>query len=1032
MRYIEFKLLFASALLVLAAQTQAACSPYLGFATFNEFFKDRSNQANDSDDMLEVKILDGSIDSSIYETWTVRVCEVNEAGNNNDNDGCSPTISVGDFGDTVAPWLILKDGNIGRYMNFKTQFDAILKDGNGDVIDYVSVDGGSDLEEAGCPSSSMPYPFSAGQPGNTDKFIFRIPDGTGSWDFESSASAVPTENASNDGNSGFNLTIDDAIVTAGSTATVNVNLSPSSTGTVTVDYYTFDGDAEDGTDYTGVSGTLTFSPGETLETINIPTDSNGEGSFYVVLTDSSGAVVFDSIAEVTINAGPAVDHYEISVASTTVIVCEAASITIEAHDDNHDPVEPGDGTAILLSTFNVTDFVTPGGGFWSSPSAGSVSNSGNGSATYTFSTNSSVTLAFNYATPGKTINFNINSGSTPVEQEEQQISFVEAGFRIVDSDGLASDVPDQISGLQSGVLYLEAIRTDTETQECEGLFPGGSTADIGFAVECIDPSSCTGGTDLILSYDGGDADTALDDSQTLTAQDDSGSPTYTTISNVAFNSDSIAQLQVEYPDAGRVNLAARYTYDIDQDSTDETIDGNSNIDFIPAGICVEALDMGMLASECDDGDALCSVYVTAGDDFTVRVSGKAYAAGGEINSDFCDNTTTDNFRMGSFNLTHAMVAGSYALADYSDNAFEITASGQAEVNQTFADVGVISLSSPSLSYFGSTIAASTSANIGRFIPAYFVVSELGGVDNVQPADSSYSYFGQEFSLSYGVSALNRNGVITGNYVGSFAKLNLSNRGPVDDVYAPTNDVAYAAVDSGTEYAIDFGTLSTTGWSVGFASVDNLDLSLSRPVSATSPLTATEVAIYLEDSDGVAIQTVDIDVSVNQAGDDMLRLSGSPGSVYYGRAVFPPVYGPEINAGDTTDLAIEIQYWDGSSWVINSADNGSDYSGWSSSCSDPDTGDGLSCDPADINIPGSSTVVTGGLSNTSTKPGTLPITIDRPGEGGDGTLLWTFDVDPWLEFDWDGDGSNDDDPTATVSFGSFRGHDRIIYWREVTK
>lgn len=37
---------------------------------------------------------------------------------------------------------------------------------------------------------------------------------------------------------------------------------------------------------------------------------------------------------------------------------------------------------------------------------------------------------------------------------------------------------------------------------------------------------------------------------------------------------------------------------------------------------------------------------------------------------------------------------------------------------------------------------------------------------------------------------------------------------------------------------------------------------------------------------------------------------------------------------------------------------------------------------------------------------------------------------WLKFDWDQDGSHDDDlPTATVTFGSYRGHDRVIYWQE---
>ncbi|WP_334313514.1 DUF6701 domain-containing protein [Psychrosphaera algicola] len=38
--------------------------------------------------------------------------------------------------------------------------------------------------------------------------------------------------------------------------------------------------------------------------------------------------------------------------------------------------------------------------------------------------------------------------------------------------------------------------------------------------------------------------------------------------------------------------------------------------------------------------------------------------------------------------------------------------------------------------------------------------------------------------------------------------------------------------------------------------------------------------------------------------------------------------------------------------------------------------------------------------------------------------------PWLQFDWDGDGTLDTSvPTTSVVFGRYRGNDRIIYRRE---
>ena len=53
-----------------------------------------------------------------------------------------------------------------------------------------------------------------------------------------------------------------------------------SDGTVTVAYTTQDASAVAGTDYTATSGTLTFAPGVTSQTLSIPTlvDPNASGT----------------------------------------------------------------------------------------------------------------------------------------------------------------------------------------------------------------------------------------------------------------------------------------------------------------------------------------------------------------------------------------------------------------------------------------------------------------------------------------------------------------------------------------------------------------------------------------------------------------------------------------------------------------------------------------------------------------------------------------------------------------------------------
>jgi len=189
--------LILSAIVFTPLYAAGDCSSFVGQATFNEFFKDKTNQANDPDDFVEIKIIDLSIPFSTYSQWSIQLCENDGQGNNNDADGCSGSIVIADFGDTTIPWLVLKDGTIGDFFNFKSGFDAILLDSNDDVIDYLSVDGHTQQESPACPGASLPFDTDANAPGASDKFIFRSPDGTGDWEGATSAAQNPTENGTN-------------------------------------------------------------------------------------------------------------------------------------------------------------------------------------------------------------------------------------------------------------------------------------------------------------------------------------------------------------------------------------------------------------------------------------------------------------------------------------------------------------------------------------------------------------------------------------------------------------------------------------------------------------------------------------------------------------------------------------------------------------------------------------------------------------------------------------------------------------------
>ncbi len=64
-----------------------------------------------------------------------------------------------------------------------------------------------------------------------------------------------------------------------------------------------------------------------------------------------------------------------------------------------------------------------------------------------------------------------------------------------------------------------------------------------------------------------------------------------------------------------------------------------------------------------------------------------------------------------------------------------------------------------------------------------------------------------------------------------------------------------------------------------------------------------------------------------------------------------------------------------------------------------------------------------------------ISLSAPGSGNDGSVDLTLDLStaigaglPWLQFDWNGDGTVDN-PICTATFGIYQGSPRLIYTRE---
>ncbi len=174
--------------------------------------------------------------------------------------------------------------------------------------------------------SNMPY--NAAVPANQSTTFGFQANGTSAagapTNIKVNGTSVPTPPATP------SISIADTSVTEGNSGTTNaaftVTLSSASTNPITVAYSTSSGTATAGSDFTATSGTLTFAPGVTSQTVNVgvlgDTTSESNETFTVALSNPSGASIARATATGTIanddaGSAPTTPGMAISDASVT-------------------------------------------------------------------------------------------------------------------------------------------------------------------------------------------------------------------------------------------------------------------------------------------------------------------------------------------------------------------------------------------------------------------------------------------------------------------------------------------------------------------------------------------------------------------------------------------------------------------------------------------------------------------------------------------------------------------------------------------
>lgn len=197
-----------------------------------------------------------------------------------------------------------------------------------------------------------------------------------------------------------------------------------------------------------------------------------------------------------------------------------------------------------------------------------------------------------------------------------------------------------------------------------------------------------------------------------------------------FNGDGISHIDVNYREAGKMQLNAHYAGSGDEGDSGLMI-GSDDFVSAPAGFCITPEE------SCSSGDSNCPAFRQVGQPFEVTIRPVAWNAGGNI----CAGMATRNYRQNDLKLEPVLVAPAA-----SDNSGEVLVpatrsydhttpgsatawNGEITQNVAFSEVGVFRLqvAPPIDAYFGVTVPSSASEPIGRFYPTHLKVEGEGAL-----------------------------------------------------------------------------------------------------------------------------------------------------------------------------------------------------------------------------------------------------------------------------------------------------------------
>lgn len=712
------------------------------------------------------------------------------------------------------------------------------------------------------------------------------------------------------------------------------------------------------------------------------------------------------------------NHYVIS-HDGQGITCQAETITITGNDASDTPTPPEAGTTIELTTSVANDgwALISGNGTFSAPNF------------YTFD-GSETTVQFALIQTSAVTDMDIDvldgDGVGDLDDggsEDPPLDFYDVGLEF-------SPIAQQTAGLQTSGHTLSILQTDPETGACVALANGPQTVEMAF--ECIDPATCAraNGVTVIDSVIGGAGDILADNPQ--------GGPINYSDVDLEFNVGGVATWNMVYVDAGEISLHAQLTIP-GSGANDPTLVLNANsTSFVstPAGICIEATHAN---SGCGVSTGInCSRFQAAGLEFDLSIRAVAWEVAGETNAAFCTgNSITPNFQLSNIPLTLSLVSPSDGVNGLLGITTANISAGEVTLNQTINEVGIFQISTPNLDYLGITgaIPASTSNNIGRFIPSNFsltngLIVNRSGLAGV----SSFSYLGEDFDISYTLTAFNAASPPeqTRNYSDGLAE----DFARLDSVV----ELGYVAVDTQVPVTdltarLTISPAPTINWVNGVLSMSHT-ARIERDTTVDGPFNLLSIGIDPTDEDTTTppvprLDSYDLDADGDSTDDHGLI---DTTEVRYGRMRLQNVFGSELISLTMPMLA---EYFDGTSFVRNSDDNLTPLA--ISNLSLSNNVESAQVD-GDIQVlAGQTSQIDATVFNNPLALGDANLVFCPPGNpactptaGNSGYIDVTLNLSayPYLQYNWDTLLPGDENPQGRASFGIYDGNSRQIYYRRI--